>query len=196
MIEAFLRPPQGAVAFAADAARVLGALAVVVAFIWFEPTDAGIAALALPALVLPRFLAVPAAFDLLFCVTVLVAAWSNIVDLYTTVPGWDLVVHLVCTGVIGVMLVLLLGRSRVIPLPERPSWATALVLTVGMALAAAALWEMVEWFGHAVIDPSIHVNYDDTITDMAAGGVGGALGGIALKVLTARAQRPAASSTR
>lgn len=179
MIDDFLRRPSGPVEFAADGVRALAAVSVLIAAIWFRVTDAGILALTLPVILLPRFLAAPAPFDLAFGLALLVAAWSNVLDLYTLVLGWDLLVHLVCTGLIAGLLYLMLDRARLVADHRR----SALVLTTVLALAAAAVWEMIEWFGQAVIDPSIYVTYDDTITDMAAGGVGGVLAGVAMTVL-------------
>ena len=54
MIENFLRPPRTMSAVVADAVRLCGLLSIVVAALWFELTDAGILAFALPALVAPR----------------------------------------------------------------------------------------------------------------------------------------------
>ena len=58
--------------------------------------------------------------------------------------------------------------------------------TVAIGLAAGVLWEIGEWWGHHVVDDAIFVTYDDTIGDLAAGGAGALVAGIALPVLTAR----------
>lgn len=180
MIERFLRPPSGTAEWLADALRVVGLLSVFVAgFVW-SPTDAGILAFTLPALVLPRFLGVRAGFDILFSVSVLVAAWSNVIDLYRTVPGWDLLVHFECTGVLAVMLYVFAGRLRIIPdvVGTRPPARTPIVLATVIGLAISALWEMVEWAGYTFITDEIFVEYADTIGDMAAGGLGALVGGL------------------
>ena len=52
----------------------------------------------------------------------------------------------------------------------------AFATTVGLALSA--VWEIVEWLGHTLVDSQIFVAYDDTIGDIAAGGVGALLGGV------------------
>ncbi|MET0296451.1 MAG: DUF2238 domain-containing protein [Microbacterium sp.] len=182
MIDDFLRPPRTPGDYLADAVRALGLLSVVVAAVWFAPTDAGILAFALPALMIPRFVGVRAWFDIAFGLTVLVAAWSNVLDLYRTVVGWDLVVHFVCTGLIAVLTYLLLARTDVVPRPTPSGVRTrvALVITPALALAVSALWEMVEWAGYAFITDEIIVTYVDTIGDMAAGGLGGLVGGVLL----------------
>lgn len=197
MIDRFLRPPRGTAEVAADALRVLGALGVVVAALAFGATDAGVLAFVLPGLLLPRLLGVRAGFDLVYSAVLLVAGWSNVLDLYTTVAWWDVVVHAACTAVIAVMLHLLLADLGIVaepsttqpatgmpgtalPAPARHPTATAVVLTTALGLAVSALWEMVEWFGHAFISSEIFVEYDDTIGDMAMGGLGAVIGGVVL----------------
>ena len=46
------------------------------------------------------------------------------------------------------------------------------VLTGLLGLALGALWEMVEWFGYAFLTDAIYVTYEDTVGDMAVGGLG------------------------
>ena len=170
----FLRRPEGAAEIIADLIRVIGALSVVVAAIWFSATDAGILALALPALLVPRFLAVRPAFDIPYGLIVLIAAWSNVFDLYRTVPGWDLVVHFLCTGVIAAMAYLALAQFRIVPARGGESFAPRIpiVIVTALGLAVSALWEMIEWLGYTFISDDIFVAYQDTIGDMAIGGVG------------------------
>ncbi|MGN5731617.1 hypothetical protein [Arthrobacter psychrochitiniphilus] len=174
MIENFLRRPHGAVDFVAEALRFVAVLSVVVTAIFFEPSDAGIIAFALPGFVAPRFLGMRAGMDMVFVATLLIAAWSNIFDLYTSIGWWDLVVHLAGNGVIAAGLYLLLARGKVVPDPRGTTFTkgSGIVLTAMMGLALSALWEMVEWFGRAFISDQIFIAYDDTIGDMAMGGLG------------------------
>ncbi len=182
MKENFFRPPRTPMEWTADALRVLGIIGVVVAAIWFAPTDAGIAALALPALMLPRILGLRAWFDVVACLTVLTAAWSNVWELYTTVHGWDLLLHFVCTGVLAVIAAVILTRTGVAEMTRLgPARArTPLVLLPVIALALSAVWEMVEWLGWRYISDTIFVAYQDTIGDMVFGGLGGLAAGVVL----------------
>ena len=182
MIENFLRPPAGRTAIAADAVRVVGVLGVLVAAIWWTATDAGVLALVLPALLLPRFIGARPLFDVVYGVVLLVAAWSNVFDLYTSIPWWDLAVHLTCTGVVAAMIFLLLERVEIIAAPSSGpvTAAVPIVLTTLIGLAASAVWEMIEWLGKTFVSEEIFVAYDDTIADMAIGGVGAVLAGVAL----------------
>ncbi|MDT3317332.1 hypothetical protein Q9S71_10930 [Microbacterium sp. KSW4-11] len=178
MREDFLRQPASPAEWAADGIRLLGLISVLAAFVWWTPTDAGILALALPALLVPRLLGVLPWFDVVYGVTVSVAAWSNVLDLYRSIAWWDLVVHFVATGVIASVGYVALQRSGV--LPDRPRRRTAIVLLPTIGLAISAIWEMVEWLGKTFVDSEIFVTYPDTIGDMAVGGAGALLMGLVL----------------
>lgn len=190
MKEDFLRPPTTPGEWLADALRLIGVLGVIAAAIWLKPTDAGIAALALPALMLPRMLGLAAWFDVTTCATVLVAAWSNVFDLYRTVNGWDLVLHFLCTGVLSVVAAVILTRTGVVALVSaadgrgiRIRRRTPVVLVPLLALAISAVWEMIEWLGWRYISDDIFVTYQDTIGDMVLGGLGGVAAGVLLALV-------------
>ncbi len=87
MVENFLRPPQGLLGVLADVLRALGVLGVVLAVMLFDLTDAGILAFALMGVFAPRFIGLRPAADVLTSVSLLIAAWSNVLDVYTAVPG-------------------------------------------------------------------------------------------------------------
>ncbi|WP_144873053.1 hypothetical protein [Microbacterium sp. 1.5R] len=187
MKEDFLRPPATPGEWLADALRLIGVLGVIAAAIWMKPTDAGIAALALPALMLPRMLGLAAWFDVAACATVLVAAWSNVFDLYRTVMGWDLVLHFLCTGVLAVVAAVILTRTGVVALTTAaggdegvPRRRTPIILVPLLALAISAVWEMIEWLGWKFLSDDIFVTYQDTIGDMVMGGIGGVAAGVLL----------------
>ncbi|MBO0594829.1 DUF2238 domain-containing protein [Nesterenkonia sp. E16_7] len=192
MIENFLRAPRSPAEYAADILRGLGVLGVVLAAVFFEPTDAGILAFALPGLFAPRFLGFPAAADLAVSVILLIAAWSNVFDLYTRIPNWDLLVHFFCTAVLAAGLYVVLLRSQVVADPRASPLAATVgvLLTATLGLALSAVWEMVEWLGFIFITPDISVTYTDTIGDMAAGGIGSVAVGVVV-VLHLRSDRAA-----
>lgn len=180
MKEDFLRRPRTVAEYGADAIRVIGVLSVLVAAIWSTPTDAGILALATPALMLPRALGMRGGVDLAIGVTVLVAAASNVFDLYRSVPGWDLVVHFVCTGAIAATGYLVLARLRIVPAQDSPEFRRCIpvVLCTILGLAVSAVWEMIEWAGRTFVTDEIFVTYEDTIGDMALGGLGALAAGV------------------
>jgi hypothetical protein len=197
VIENFLRPPEGRTAIAADGVRVLGLLSVLVAAIWWTATDAGVLALVLPALLLPRFIRARPLFDVVYGVVLLVAAWSNVFDLYTRISWWDLAVHLTCTGVVAAMVFLLLEHVGIITTPRSGpvTAAVPIVLTTLIGLAASAVWEMIEWLGKTFVSEEIFVAYDDKIADMAIGGVGAVLAGVALASMRRQPEPIAAPGT-
>lgn len=182
MIENFLRRPQTPAELTADLLRAFGVFSVLFAAVFFDPTDAGILAFVLPAVFAPRFLGTRAGADITVSLTVLIAAWSNVWGLYESVPGWDLAVHFVCTGVLAASLCLLLGRVQTLPAPRSALAVTALgvTLTTTFGLALSAIWEMVEWVGFTYVAQGINVEYTDTIGDMAAGGLGALCSGLFL----------------
>lgn len=177
----FLRPPRTTAEWAADALRLIGVLGMIMAALRLQATDAGIAALALPALMLPRMLGMRAWFDVLACVVVLAATWSNIFELYTAIRHWDLLMHFAGTAVLAVIAAVVLDRCRIAAVTGRDVPRRApLVLLPMIALALSAVWEMIEWFGAEYISDAIHVGYRDTIGDMILGGIGGVVAGVLL----------------
>ncbi|WP_341934170.1 DUF2238 domain-containing protein [Microbacterium sp. LWO14-1.2] len=198
----FLRPPATLGDWLADVLRVIGVLGVIAAAIWLKPTDAGIAALALPALMLPRMLGLAAWFDVTACATVLVAAWSNVFDLYRTVTGWDLVLHFLCTAVLAVIAAVILTRTGVVPLVAAVDGSgpplrrrTPVVLVPLVALAISAVWEMMEWLGWRYLSDDIFVTYQDTIGDMVMGGLGGVAAGVLLALVPVGRRSPRVAET-
>lgn len=180
MIANFLRPPQTPSEWAADLLRIAGVVGVVAALVWFGVTAAGIVALALPALMAPRFLGARAGFDLVYGATVLVAAWSNVFGWYRSIPGWDLLLHVVCTGVLAAMSYIALVWLEVVPNPQGAGTRrrTPMVVVPALALALGAIWELIEWAGKSLVTDEIFVTYADTIGDLAADGVGGVVAGL------------------
>ncbi|WP_431807553.1 hypothetical protein [Microbacterium paraoxydans] len=181
----FLRPPRTVAEYAADAMRVIGVLSVLVGAVWSTPTDAGVLAFSLPALMLPRALGLRGGADLAVGVIILVAAGSNVFDLYRSLPGWDLVVHFLCTGAIAATGYVVLSRLGIVPGQASPSFRPRipLVICTTVGLAVSALWEMVEWAGRTFITAEIFVTYEDTIGDMALGGLGALAAGALLTVV-------------
>lgn len=182
MIDNFLRPADNRAQMLADALRILGTLSVLLALLLHTLTDAAIVAFALPGLMLPRFLGMRPWADIGVSVTLLVAAWSNVFDLYTQIWWWDIVVHVVCAGALAAVAYLFLAHRGIVPSPSTRGFtpAGAVVLTTAFGLALGAVWEMVEWFGYAYLTDRIYVTLGDTIGDMAAGGVGALVAGLIL----------------
>ncbi|MDT0115373.1 hypothetical protein Q9R20_00120 [Microbacterium sp. PRF11] len=184
------RPPRGATDWLADAVRAVAIVVVIVSLFALPFTDVAVLSMSLPAVMLSRMIGLRSGLDLVTCVTVFVAAGSNVIDLYRAWTGWDLVVHLVCTGVLAAVALVLLDDARVIE-PTRCRRTPIIVATMA-GLALSAVWEMVEWFGYRFITDAIFVTYDDTIGDMIAGGAGALIAGVlASRFSLTRADRAA-----
>lgn len=182
MIENFLRRLHGPAAVGADVLRCLAALGVVVAAVVYGPTDAAILAFALPGCVAPRFLGMRPIADAAIVVILQAAAWSNVLDLYVRIAWWDLAVHFLGNGSIAVMLYLALTHAHVLPDPRSPAFSPRMGVTLvtALGLSAGALWEMIEWIGRELASKEIYTAYEDTLSDMAVGGLGSVVGGALL----------------
>lgn len=186
MIDNFLRVPRWPAEILAAVLRVLGAVAVLYALMVKGWTGAGIMALTLPGMLLPKFVGLKPWWDVFATATLFAAGFSNIGDLYERVPWWDLPMHIATTGVVAALFVLVLVYWGVVASPRNADVhrAFALVFTLIMGLALAAVWEIVEWLGFVFITDEIRVDYHDTITDMIAGGFGALLAGTLLTRLS------------
>jgi pimeloyl-ACP methyl ester carboxylesterase len=176
VIDAFLRRPVGPAAVLADVIRLTTLVSVIVVGVGWGFVEVALFALVLGGLVVVRMLALHPTVDLAVSLTLLVAAWSSALDLYTSVAGWDLVVHAALNGLLALAFMALLQRVALLPALDASRFprATWLVLTTAIGLAAGVVWEIAEWAGNAFLDPTIYVGYTDTISDLAIGG-GGAL---------------------
>jgi len=184
------RPPRSLTDWLSDAVRALAIVIVLASSFALPFTDFAVLSMTLPAVMLSRMIGLRSGLDLITCVTVFVAAGSNVIDLYRTWTGWDLVVHLVCTGVLAAIALVLLDDAGVIGSTGRRR--TPIVVATIAGLALSAVWEMVEWFGYRFITDAIFVTYDDTIGDMMAGGAGALIAGVlASRLPLTRADRAA-----
>lgn len=189
--ETFLRRPHGLLEHVADAVRVLAVLSVVAVGIGWGVVEIAVLMLALLGTLVPRMLGLRASFDLMVGVAVLGAAWSSVFELYTRIAGYDTVVHFVLNGLLAAVFVVLARRAGWVVSPGddgrggagRVARIGSALTTVAFGLAAGTLWEMGEWAGHTLVDSAIFVGYDDTIGDLAAGGLGSLLAGLALPFL-------------
>lgn len=170
------RPPRSVTDWLADAVRAIAIVVVLVSLFTLPFTDFAVLSMALPAVMLSRMIGLRSGLDLVTCVTVFVAAGSNVLDLYRAWTGWDLVVHAVCTGVLAAVALVLLDDAGVITPTGRRR--TPIVLATAAGLALSAVWEFVEWVGYRFITDAIFVTYDDTIGDMMAGGFGALVAGV------------------
>jgi hypothetical protein len=195
-METFRRPPESPAEFAADGVRVLGVLSLAIALVLFGAQAIAAFSLVIVGQMVPRMLGMRPGLDITIGVVLLVAGWSNVLNLYTTVPGWDLLVHFFANGFAAAMLYLLFVRLTGGPHgpPVVRTSPTVVILTTAFGLSVGVLWELFEWLAHRV-DETVFVAYNDTIGDLTAGGLGSLLAGFTMTFLAAPARSPRRTST-
>ena len=175
-----LRQPTGAGEVAADVVRLLTVAGIPIAAFGGSGSDAAMVALGSLATVLPRLLHLRAGIDLAFAVTATVATWSAVTELYVAVPWWDLPIHFAFAGLLALCATAVLTRAGALPDTDvAPRPRVARVVVVGaLGVALGVVWELVEWFAKVFLDPATYVGYQDTLGDLAIGGLGAALAGL------------------
>lgn len=201
MIDALLRRPAGSGEFFADGVRLLCVFSLAAAALWHGPVDVALFLLVLMGTLVSRCLDISRLFDGIYGLTLLAAAWSSVLNLYERVGWWDLPVHFAATAVIAAMTYFLLARLDAVPFPaDRAAPAlgrfTVPVLVLSLGLAVSVLWELGEWWGHSYVDSTINVGYQDTMGDLAAGGLGSLLAGIVMSVSALRSGTHGGSTLR
>lgn len=179
--------PQGwrkALTYAADLMRIAAVLSAAAAWFWFGLSGAALFGLVFVALLIPRLVRVPGPFDFAFGATLLLATWSNVLGWYRAIWWWDLVVHWIAPAAIAAMIYLVLAKLGIVQdmhgATVKHNRSSLVILTTSFGLTAAALWEFAEWMIENLTRVRIHVGYDDTIADLAAGGVGAFMAGFVL----------------
>jgi len=190
LVETFLEPPRTRGEWFADGVRALGVASIVAAAIGWGFVDVAVFALSSIGLVLTRFLGVRPALDAAFGVSLLVASWSSVLELYQAWPAWDLIVHFTLNGLAAAVAYVVAAHAGVVPevRGERGPLAPAIVLCACFGTTAGVLWEWGEWAGHTFIDDSIFVAYEDTLADLAAGALGSILAGALMRFWSAKSR--------
>ena len=161
---------------ATDLLRALAVLGLVPAYVDHGGVGFMVMFLVVGGCVLPRALESPPWLDGLFCATLLLAVWAALLDWYVTVPGLDLAVHALTTGLVGALTWQVVDRAGLLVDHAHVVRArrAAFLVTVMAATTLAVLWEVGEWLGHTYLDRRIQVGQTDTMTDLLAG-IGGAV---------------------
>jgi hypothetical protein len=108
----------------------------------------------------------------------LLAGVSSAEQLYDAVPWWDLMVHFLATYALVRIPWNLRLRAGASPSPEEaaaPPFPARLRWCLGVGLALAVAWELMELIGFLLVTPEIHIPPLDTATDVLAGLLGAAL---------------------
>lgn len=155
---------------APDLVRGGAALSVVGASLTDGAIGFAVMFLVLGGCMVPRALGLTPGLDALICATLVVDAWAALLDWYLHVPGLDLVVHAVTTGLVALLVRECLARiDRLAAVADRWSALGVAAAVVTSAMVLAGVWEVAEWLAHAHLDERIQVGVVDTATDLVAG---------------------------
>jgi hypothetical protein len=134
-----------------------------------------------------RALDVPRPIDLLFCAAMVFQGWGNALHLFSHYWWYDNTVHITLPASLAPILYIGFARLDVVPDPAERVGSTFEV--VGMALIAACLgvtaasgYEIYEWVVDHWFGQNLFIGETDTITDLADGFLGAAIGGALLAV--------------
>jgi glycopeptide antibiotics resistance protein len=120
----------------------------------------------------------PHLIDILVVLPFLIDTGGNVLDLYS-IWWFDDVAHLLNWLILVSAFALALQRTR---LDRLPSWSIA----VGLGAATAILWELGEYTVMKLGSSGLQLTYEDTIGDLALGGLGTLLGATLVSLATRR----------
>ena len=132
-----------------------------------------------------RALDVPRPVDLLFCVAMMFQGWGNALHLFSAFWWYDNTVHVTLPASLAPILYIGFSRLDVVPDPADRVGTRSEVL--GMSLIAACLgvtaasaYEIYEWLVDHWFGQHLFIGETDTVTDLADGFLGAAIGGLLL----------------
>jgi hypothetical protein len=132
-----------------------------------------------------RALDVPRPIDWLFCAAMVFQGWGNALHLFSHYWWWDNTVHITLPASLAPILYIGFSRLDVVPDPAQRVGGTTEI--VGMALIAACLgvtaasgYEIYEWVVDHWFGQHLFIGETDTVTDLADGFLGAAIGGALL----------------
>ena len=147
------------------------------------PLNLTISAIAVIAI---RFLLLPRAYDLAFCLGFGLTGWGDALGLYEKIGFYDLIVHSLASFFFAPVLYILLARADVLPDLKQVSTAHhfigVFVVTLALGLAVGAVWEMAEFTSDHFLGSNLAKGETDTATDLMVDGLGAVAGGALLVV--------------
>jgi hypothetical protein len=132
-----------------------------------------------------RIADVPRLFDWGFCAAMAFNGWGDALRLFENFWWYDNVVHINLPCFLAVLLYIGLSRLGVVPDPatqaKRPSWLVGMALiTFCIGVTMASFYEIYEWVVDHWFAQHLAIGETDTITDLADGFLGAAIGGLLL----------------
>jgi len=142
------------------------------------------------AVFLVRAIDVPRPVDWAFCAAMFFQGWGNALHLFSKYWWYDNSVHITLPMSLAPILYIGFARLDVVPDPsERAKTNSELVgmalITMCLGVTAASFYEIYEWVVDHWFGQNLFIGETDTVTDLADGFLGAALGGIFLAVWAA-----------
>jgi hypothetical protein len=132
-----------------------------------------------------RAIDVPRPIDWVFCAAMLFQGWGNALHLFSDFWWYDNLVHI--TLPMSLAPILYIGFSRLDVVPDTSErlrssaelWGIALI-TGCLGVTAASFYEIYEWAVDNWFGQHLFIGETDTVTDLADGFLGAAIGGLFL----------------
>jgi hypothetical protein len=142
------------------------------------------------AVFLVRAIDVPRPVDWAFCAAMFFQGWGNALHLFSEFWWYDNCVHITLPMSLAPILYIGFARLDVVPDPsERTKSTTELVgmalITMCLGVTAASFYEIYEWAVDHWFGQHLFIGETDTITDLADGFLGAAIGGAFLAIWAA-----------
>ena len=137
------------------------------------------------AVFLVRAIDVPRPVDWVFCAAMVFQGWGNALHLFSKYWWYDNSVHITLPMSLAPILYIGFARLDVVPEPAERSGRTSelvgmALITMCLGVTAASFYEIYEWVVDHWFGQHLFIGETDTITDLADGFLGAAIGGVFL----------------
>ena len=134
---------------------------------------------------LVRTLDLPRPIDWVFCIAMAFQGWGNALQLFSKFWWYDNSVHITLPMSLAPILYIGFSRLDVVPDPARRTGTRSELVGMGLiatclGVTAASGYEIYEWVVDNWFGQHLFISETDTVTDLADGFLGGALGGLLL----------------
>jgi hypothetical protein len=132
-----------------------------------------------------RALDIPRPVDWVFCFAMFFQGWGNALHLFSEFWWYDNSVHITLPMSLAPILYIGFSRLDVVPDPSERAASTSELLgmaliTMCIGVTAASFYEIYEWAVDNWFGQHLFIGETDTVTDLADGFLGAAIGGLFL----------------
>jgi len=137
------------------------------------------------AVLIVRAIDVPRPIDWVFCFAMFFQGWGNALHLFSEFWWYDNSVHITLPMSLAPILYIGFSRLDVVPDPSERVGSTSQLLgmaliTMCIGVTAASFYEIYEWVVDNWFGQHLFIGETDTVTDLADGFLGAAIGGLFL----------------